>query len=126
MVESIIASTWTRLKQYRWGNFFHMFYIEPIVFILVFSHSLSGKILYSHSYVCKYTHTYDWFSNYNIYSIFNYINILYHKEQLWKTKLYIWHVQLFSITMRVIVNNWERKTLLDIYKCILLMININV
>ncbi|XP_065368039.1 probable peptidoglycan muropeptide transporter SLC46 [Calliphora vicina] len=45
MVEIAIRSTWTRLKQYQWATFFHMFYIEPIVFILVFSHSLSGTIM---------------------------------------------------------------------------------
>lgn len=28
----------------KWKQLFHMFYIEPILFVLVFSHSLSGKV----------------------------------------------------------------------------------
>ncbi|TMW42891.1 hypothetical protein DOY81_012027 [Sarcophaga bullata] len=45
MVESSVTTIWSRLKQYQWGTFFHMFYIEPVVFLLVFSHSLSGTIM---------------------------------------------------------------------------------
>ncbi|XP_046810546.1 uncharacterized protein LOC124420702 [Lucilia cuprina] len=45
MVESSARSMWRQIQQYQWGKFFHMFYIEPIVFILVFSHSLSGTIM---------------------------------------------------------------------------------
>ncbi|KAI8126976.1 Solute carrier family 46 member 3 [Lucilia cuprina] len=43
--ESSARSMWRQIQQYQWGKFFHMFYIEPIVFILVFSHSLSGTIM---------------------------------------------------------------------------------
>ncbi|XP_075165567.1 putative peptidoglycan muropeptide transporter SLC46 [Haematobia irritans] len=45
MVESAVTSTLSRLKQLQWQQFFHMFHIEPIVFVLVFAHSLSGTVL---------------------------------------------------------------------------------
>lgn len=43
MVEAIANSVVLRVKQLQWQKVFHMFYIEPIVFILVFAHSFSGK-----------------------------------------------------------------------------------
>ncbi|KAM7344354.1 putative peptidoglycan muropeptide transporter SLC46 isoform 1-T1 [Cochliomyia hominivorax] len=60
MVSSIIT-TWIRLKQFQWGKIFYMFYIEPIVFILVFSHSLSGTIMRNEIMylVCKTTFHYN-------------------------------------------------------------------
>ncbi|XP_005179010.1 uncharacterized protein LOC101892211 [Musca domestica] len=45
MVESSITSTLSRLKQLDWQKCFYMFHVEPIVFLLVFSHSLSGTIM---------------------------------------------------------------------------------
>ncbi|XP_030385657.1 uncharacterized protein LOC115632572 [Scaptodrosophila lebanonensis] len=39
------AFTWERLKSLQWHRIFHMFYIEPVVFMLLFSHTLSGTIL---------------------------------------------------------------------------------
>uniref|UniRef100_A0A0A1X0P2 Proton-coupled folate transporter n=1 Tax=Zeugodacus cucurbitae TaxID=28588 RepID=A0A0A1X0P2_ZEUCU len=45
MVEKITTTMLTRVKQLQWGKIFHMYYIEPIVFMLVFAHSLSGTIL---------------------------------------------------------------------------------
>ncbi|KAH8307987.1 hypothetical protein KR059_003838 [Drosophila kikkawai] len=34
-----------RLKSLEWGRLFNMFYIEPVVFMLVFSHMLSGTVM---------------------------------------------------------------------------------
>ncbi|XP_061389293.1 probable peptidoglycan muropeptide transporter SLC46 [Musca vetustissima] len=45
MVESSITLAFSRLKQLDWQKCFHMFHVEPIVFLLVFSHSLSGTIM---------------------------------------------------------------------------------
>ncbi|CAD7014379.1 uncharacterized protein LOC101463441 [Ceratitis capitata] len=45
MVEKVANTLLARVKQLQWGNIFHMYYIEPIVFMLVFAHSLSGTIL---------------------------------------------------------------------------------
>ncbi|EDW85958.1 uncharacterized protein Dwil_GK22868 [Drosophila willistoni] len=36
--------TLERLKNLQWHKIFHMFYIEPVVFMLLFSHTLSGTI----------------------------------------------------------------------------------
>lgn len=43
MVEKVANTLLARVKQLQWGNIFHMYYIEPIVFMLVFAHSLSGN-----------------------------------------------------------------------------------
>ncbi|KAH8373070.1 hypothetical protein KR009_011227 [Drosophila setifemur] len=47
MVEKAKASpafTLEKLRNLQWRNMFHMFYIEPVVFMLLFSHTLSGTI----------------------------------------------------------------------------------
>ncbi|KAH8277547.1 hypothetical protein KR018_000363 [Drosophila ironensis] len=38
------AFTLEKLRNLQWGKVFHMFYIEPVVFMLLFSHTLSGTI----------------------------------------------------------------------------------
>ncbi|XP_017475980.1 PREDICTED: uncharacterized protein LOC108366175 [Rhagoletis zephyria] len=45
MVEKVANTMIARIKLQQWGKIFHMYYIEPIVFMLVFAHSLSGTIL---------------------------------------------------------------------------------
>ncbi|XP_050323859.1 uncharacterized protein LOC126755374 [Bactrocera neohumeralis] len=45
MVEKVAITMLARVKQLQWRKVFHMYYIEPIVFVLVFAHSLSGTIL---------------------------------------------------------------------------------
>ncbi|EDW39197.1 GL13958 [Drosophila persimilis] len=34
-----------QLKSLKWGRIFNMFYVEPVVFMLIFSHMLSGTIM---------------------------------------------------------------------------------
>lgn len=41
--KSSIACAIERLKSLPWRQLFYMFYIEPIVFTLIFSHLLSGE-----------------------------------------------------------------------------------
>lgn len=43
MVEKVATTMLTHVKQLQWGKIFHMYYVEPIVFMLVFAHSLSGN-----------------------------------------------------------------------------------
>ncbi|XP_034654994.1 uncharacterized protein LOC117892693 [Drosophila subobscura] len=38
------AFTLEKLRNLQWGKVFHLFYIEPVVFMLLFSHTLSGTI----------------------------------------------------------------------------------
>ncbi|XP_022213755.2 proton-coupled folate transporter [Drosophila obscura] len=38
-------ATLAQLKSLQWGRLFNMFYIEPVVFMLIFSHVLSGTIM---------------------------------------------------------------------------------
>ncbi|SPP74234.1 uncharacterized protein LOC117588640 [Drosophila guanche] len=38
------AFTLEKLRSLQWGKVFHLFYIEPVVFMLLFSHTLSGTI----------------------------------------------------------------------------------
>ncbi|XP_014097906.3 probable peptidoglycan muropeptide transporter SLC46 [Bactrocera oleae] len=45
MVEKVATTMLARVKQLQWRKVFHMYYIEPIVLVLVFAHSLSGTIL---------------------------------------------------------------------------------
>jgi len=33
----------SQLKTLEWGRLFNMFYIEPVLFMLIFSHMLSGE-----------------------------------------------------------------------------------
>ncbi|XP_054739941.1 uncharacterized protein LOC129245657 [Anastrepha obliqua] len=45
MVQKVTSAMIARIKQLQWGKIFYMYYVEPIVFMLVFAHSLSGTIL---------------------------------------------------------------------------------
>ncbi|ALC48026.1 CG8008 [Drosophila busckii] len=46
MVESAsISQLYERLKAMEWHALFHMFYLEPVVFVLIFSHVLSGTVM---------------------------------------------------------------------------------
>jgi len=36
-------ATLAQLKSLEWGRLFNMFYIEPVIFMLLFSHMLSGE-----------------------------------------------------------------------------------
>lgn len=43
MVEKVSLA---QLKNLQWGRFFNMFYIEPVIFMLLFAHMLSGELGY--------------------------------------------------------------------------------
>lgn len=38
------AFTLEKLRNLQWQKVFHMFYVEPVVFMLLFSHTLSGEL----------------------------------------------------------------------------------
>ncbi|EDV43283.2 uncharacterized protein Dana_GF16600 [Drosophila ananassae] len=42
MVEKVSLA---QLKNLQWGRFFNMFYIEPVIFMLLFAHMLSGTVM---------------------------------------------------------------------------------